>query len=576
MSRVRLVALLVLGSCGSIAPAHSPSESPSIHQQDDALRSLTKAEALADFDVMAASFRALYGALDRKQQRYGFNFDTLVSDFRGRVERASGEAEYRGLFQEFIARFQDPHLSLESPLSANDTKALVLPFHVVPLENTYAVYAVGKALQGTLNVGEELLSIDGRTTDQMYAAFEKYVGVANPLAKKHLASYLFTTRDVYLSKGIDASKPASVEVRGLDGLVRKVSVAWIDVAQGIATTGRAPTAGTTTRETAFAASSQASIVINSQLTRIGANTPFYMTQTALATLDRRSTPALSSQSVAQAKLTAAQAKAFSQLYYTLEYTTAGKRVLFLRIPDYQPQDVEGAFAYLSALLKQEQSKVDVLVLDETHNPGGNVFFAQAILTLLAKKDYDVYAQQMHADRKWLEAFLEVTHNIRSQSPTDPALATFEGYTKTIDDAYTRGDSLSPALPFFDTSPKGSPDVDHWTKPFVIVADELSVSCADLVPLVVKKNGMGTVFGETTMGGGGNVEAVAVLPNTQATLQLSRGLGTVYDPTGAYADEWFVEDNGVTPDVQYTLTLADFRAGFVGYVQALNAVVAAAR
>ena len=85
------------------------------------------------------------------------------------------------------------------------------------------------------------------------------------------------------------------------------------------------------------------------------------------------------------------------------------------------------------------------------------------------------------------------------------------------------------------------DKVSWKKPVVMLADELSVSCGDIVPLLAKANGLATVFGETTMGGGGNVEQVATLTNTQGALSISRGLNTVYDPTGAYPDAAFIED-----------------------------------
>jgi C-terminal processing protease CtpA/Prc len=105
-----------------------------------------------------------------------------------------------------------------------------------------------------------------------------------------------------------------------------------------------------------------------------------------------------------------------------------------------------------------------------------------------------------------------------------------------------------------------------------LADELSVSNADIVPNVLKVNDVAPIFGQRTMGGGGNVEVVATLSNTQAQLHLSRGLFTVYDPTNAYPESTFIEDNGVVPDVSYSHTLADFRAGYVGYVAAFNSAL----
>jgi hypothetical protein len=66
-----------------------------------------------------------------------------------------------------------------------------------------------------------------------------------------------------------------------------------------------------------------------------------------------------------------------------------------------------------------------------------------------------------------------------------------------------------------------------------------------------------------------VEKVATLTNSRAELQMSRGLAMVYSPTNEYSEASIIEDNGVTPHIEYSHTLADFRAGYVGYVRAFN-------
>lgn len=99
--------------------------------------------------------------------------------------------------------------------------------------------------------------------------------------------------------------------------------------------------------------------------------------------------------------------------------------------------------------------------------------------------------------------------------------------------------------------------------------ELSTSAADTVPLLFKVNHIAPIFGQRTTGAGGTVEPVAVLPNSDYTVYLSRGLVTTFDPTGEYPEENFIEDLGVTPNIEYSHTLADFRAGYVGYVRAFS-------
>ena len=61
-------------------------------------------------------------------------------------------------------------------------------------------------------------------------------------------------------------------------------------------------------------------------------------------------------------------------------------------------------------------------------------------------------------------------------------------------------------------------------------------------------------------------------NSNATVRLTRGLFTTYagDKLSDYKDQKvFVENNGVTPDVEYEHSLEDVRAGYVGYVEELS-------
>jgi len=78
---------------------------------------------------------------------------------------------------------------------------------------------------------------------------------------------------------------------------------------------------------------------------------------------------------------------------------------------------------------------------------------------------------------------------------------------------------------------------------------------------VKVNGLAPVFGARTLGAGGTVQTAAVLPNAAAELTLTRGVGSAVDP-GEYPEALVIEDQGVSPDVAYAHTLADFRAGYV--------------
>ncbi len=559
-----VVLALTVAACGS-------SDSQSDTSDTSELRGITNGEALADFDQIATSFRGLYGALVRKEARYGFKFESLVTDYRARVKHARTEAEYRGIFQEFVSRFQDAHVSLSMELVNDTSHAFRIPVAVMPVEDTFVVYRVGAAVGDQVKVGDELLAIDGKSAKDLAAGFLKYVGTPNALSSAHIAAARLTSRSVYLSKGLKAGAQAKLHLRGTDGTLRDAVVAWAEIPHLLPPLAPPPQAGKSGPKTMTAASDIAAEVTREELGKLGARVPFYMTDAVKASLGI--TAEVKPSAAALAKF-GVSADAAAQIdYFAATYTTNGKKVLLFRLPDYTPADAGAALNYIRALFDEQQTQVDALVFDETHNPGGSVSFAFGVVSLLAPKTVNSMVQEMHGDRLWIQSFADASTQVAQADPNDPLAAVFMQDAHLVDDAYSAKKPLSVPLPMFTATPTLDADAAHWTKPFMMLTDELSVSCADFVPLLVQANGLAPLFGQRTMGGGGNVEQVATLTNTQGQLRISRGLGTVYDPTGAYPESRFIEDNGVTPDVSYSHTLADFRAGYVAYVGAFNAALA---
>jgi C-terminal processing protease CtpA/Prc len=256
------------------------------------------------------------------------------------------------------------------------------------------------------------------------------------------------------------------------------------------------------------------------------------------------------------------------------YEHAGQRILLLRVPDYglpTENTFDDPINYLRALFFEQASRVDGLIYDQTHNPGGSLEFGERILAQLASKPIHGAVQQMHADRVWIEQYVGAAQEIRAASDeADPPQALeLEADAHQIDIAYSTGQSLSQPLPLAGFGTTIEPDDYRWTKPFIVLADELSASMGDVVPLLVKTNHMAPIFGQRTTGAGGTVEPVTALSSSRMVVYLSRGLVTAFDPTGEYPEENFIEDLGVTPDIEYSHTLADFRAGYVGYVRAFS-------
>ena len=107
-----------------------------------ALRNMTNVEALADFDQLVNTVRALYAPLERKQQRYGFSFEALVSSYRLGVAASTTDAAYRLLFEDFLAVLKDAHVSLSEGIADSALQPISLPFLAMPVEDTYVIASV--------------------------------------------------------------------------------------------------------------------------------------------------------------------------------------------------------------------------------------------------------------------------------------------------------------------------------------------------------------------------------------------------------------------------------------------------
>ncbi len=108
----------------------------------------------------------------------------------------------------------------------------------------------------------------------------------------------------------------------------------------------------------------------------------------------------------------------------------------------------------------------------------------------------------------------------------------------------------------------------WKKPMLVLIDELAGSCGDAFPMLVKSNKRAKLFGQNTMGLGGNVEKVAQLNHSRINIALTRGLFFPSREGGADPSE-VIENNGVAPDIEYAHSVSDIRAGYVNYVKAFS-------
>ncbi len=636
--RLGLLLLLLVPAAPTLGACAADSTKSDSTVAADELRGLTKAEALADYNQIGDNIRSFYGPLEYKREKFGFNLDTAMAAGRAEIEASLTEADRVRVFYKLLAQLRDGHVSLQYGMRGDASPSHSLLFIVTPVEQTYVVAGVGGGL--VIGRGDELITIDGLTPKQMAELIGPMQQIATPESTAHDVAVSMTFRPFYAPKELaPKAATASVVLKKADGSQYTVEVPWTTDPGGLAGQIQPPTPaapeppteanndggapapapnanalkahlkgkGLVGRDAAFSA--RANFLVTretpqSSVLQAGASAPFFLTAAVAAAFSPTEVKPKAETLTKYGVTLPPEGDPTAADYISLrafKYKHAGKTVMLVRIPQFiVPQDnYEENVAWLSALIEENQGSAtaapadlastpaDVIVLDDTHNPGGSATYVHGLASLFLKAPSGMMIQANHSDRKWLGRYVQLA-NLFNGIPGFPPefTATVMERSALAEAAFDQEKWLAPFLPitganlgpmaeftaesFLGANLLQPHPLGHWQKPVLVLHDELSGSGGDAFPAILQDSGIKT-FGARTMGLGGTVEPVAPLTNSGAQLSLTRGIFGIYKANG---EPRLIENLGVTPDYPYAHTVADFRAGFPAYFKAFSDIATA--
>ena len=252
----------------------------------------------------------------------------------------------------------------------------------------------------------------------------------------------------------------------------------------------------------------------------------------------------------------------SDFFYSGTFTSEGKRIGFIRIPDFLDSssfDLEPfALQQFQTEMTFMQNNTDGLVVDIMRNPGGDGCYAESLLQRLIPYRFRGTGQEVRVTRDWVLAFSEAIDQADFFGIDPVTLDQLQAILTQLQSAYKQNHVRTDAFPQCATYFERDPAMDRngnslaYTKPVMLLTDEFSVSASEVFASVFQDSKRGPILGWRTAGAGGSIPAnptttgfysEATAYATQAMLVRTEQVLTQEFPTTSY-----IENVGVRPDI----------------------------
>lgn len=528
---------------------------------------MTPGEKASDFTQLAATYAMNYGPLQWK--RDALNFDLLnIGDWLAQAMQTKDDLDFYELCVSYVASLNDAHDVFILPADFFAT----LGFSVDLYDGKAIIEQINRrqlrAFDFPFQIGDELVSVDGVAAQDLIQSFTKYAIAANPLSTRRFAAELLTIRDQQIMPHAHVIPDASVVVVNLqNGGMQSFSVPWVKSGTPITIVGPVipPSSSLAAKDTLSPATPPDYMqplrrLRNARLPDRRAVLGFGLTPPVFA---------LPTNFVIRMG-----AKRFD-FFYSGTYQAQGLRIGYLRIPTFDQflssDDFQNEITYM-------QQNTDGLILDIMRNPGGDVCTAEDLLQRVIPNPFRTMGFEIRATRFWVEGFRQAVQDAKDSGASDSVIQQLQTLLQEVTAAFLTPSGRTPPLPLCHSDLTVPPATDAnnqviaYTKPIMLLVDEMSASGAELFAAVFQDNQRGTLFGMRTMGAGGNVDQFPVTTYSEGTATVTESLMSRKNPvtTPDYPTAPYVENIGVRPDiVQDYMTIDNLTNRGATFVQAFT-------
>lgn len=582
-----------------------------------------------EFNSILETIENNYGPLRLKKDSVDLDWDEAKLIYQKALKEVKNTNEYFLLVSQVFSNLKDAHVSLELP----STMTLTYPFQFVYAEGKTFVSFLPKEMdQCKVEVGDELLSINGNTPDTIRSFLSKFIGLGNEVSDKSYltlkmnrlteasgtpVSFLDSPIEVFEFKKNDGKKIQcfmDIRPKGISFIGRSFHQAPEVIPPVVKEQDLLKDWNKEVDDAAKANNLSENETKNlKHLNKIiHLNHKLFNTKASvgLDLLEASKTSEGTQVELGAKKPFFKLPKNFKRIkpygllnglfnssnFYAGTFKRNGKRIGFLRIPSYMPTNPAGMLMSIRYYIQKLEKKSDMLIIDQTNNPGGMVAFSDMIIShLVAKPSEQTHMKFLvRPTQDFMRTYVEMTQSILSDEEhgeyyLKKYLPQIMSEFSKVQKVYESGEELSEPVSIkimsdyledILSSIFRNPETKKTTllgklalginplkgnftkktvysKPIFMWINELAFSGGDSTPAILQDYGRVKLVGVRTVGAGGTVSPYEQGVLHQFKFKLTTSL--MYRPMNKKTK--YVENYGVTPDINFSLTAKDVKENY---------------
>jgi hypothetical protein len=558
---------------------------------------LTVHQRAADLDQLSSFYAKNYAPYEWKVGTTGFDLLNLTRWQPGVHKHTTDDLDFQELLIEYVASLNDAHDYIAFPT----TFSASLPITVDIFDGRILIDTINRfilpAAQFPFGVGDELISVDGQSVQDLIQSFRKYSISANSRSTDRIAASRIVSRNQQIMPHIyQLGDTARIVVRlATTGATNTYDIPWRKI--GIPVTSQGPVPSPKPGRPSFRPDEiegftavttvpvSGSTLFQKGWTGAADDTlPSYM-QPVMPLLNASVSPEYYSVLNIGGRLpiygpppgfVIRRGLSSSDFIFSGTYASNGVRIGLIRIPNMSPSSAATALQQIDTEIAYFNANTDGLIVDVMRNPGGAVSFVESLAQRFIPYPFRTMGFEIRSTGSWLYSFAaQLVNALLSGAP----FQTIENLQNNFDEvlrAYNENRGRTAPVSLNSTgSLILNPAAVSYTKPLMVMVDEFSASGGDMFPAIIQDNGRGPIFGMRTMGAGGSVVGFNATAYTESFFRVTVSLmnrGRLIQ-TDDFPPAPYIENIGVRPDkvVDY-MTRENLMNSGAQYIQAFTAAI----